>query len=116
MSDNCQPMLRIHTHGYDNAICLNVEKEKAPSPHKPLQEAFFLIVGVFDKANVANNMEEEPKTESSSSPIIPGLSSLCVQQVFKPFSGACSFFMESFKDFWSAWAFYRAQKTRNSIY
>lgn len=73
------------THGDGNAICLNVEKKDAPSPHKPLAErGAFWIVGVLHKANMANNMEEDLQPERSSSSIILGLCFPWMQQVHEP--------------------------------
>lgn len=38
VSDDRRPRLQICAHGCDNANCLNVEEEKAPSLYKPLAE------------------------------------------------------------------------------
>lgn len=73
-----------------------------------MQEAFG-IVGVLHKANMANNMEEDLKPQTSSRIIIQGF--ICMQQVHKLYVVAQTFFVESFKGFWSAWAFHHAQKT-----
>lgn len=96
VSDNRRPRLQIRAHGCDNANCLNVEEEKAPSLHKPLaeQEAYW-IVGVRDKANTANNTDGDLQNQRHP-PVL--LSQVFARYVFNKsirYSAACSSFMKS---------------------